>query len=113
MLTFFFICLILYVLFYIVGSYITKQNLKSCKTVKIVYRPKRRTFIEEQENPASVYGIFKDMFNKVDPKISSTWVSSSEAEIGLQQPFSWGDLPNIENDGVDKQEMHYKNQRFY
>ena len=98
---------------HVLATYFNKKRLAKCPKIKTVYRPKIRTFIEEQEQPASVYGIFKDIFNKSDPWVRSTWTNPSQTEVGLQQPFSWGDLPNNEIGGSDNQPRHYENQKFY
>jgi hypothetical protein len=95
MLNFFLIGLMFAAVIYVLYTYILKRELDKCPKVKYEYRPYIRTFSEEQENPVSPLGLYKDLFNKPSPWWSSTGNASRLAESTIQ-PFSWQGLPKSE-----------------
>lgn len=96
MLNFLFISITFYVLLYIIYTYISKKKIKTCQNVIYKYRPQIRTFIEQQTNPVSPFGIYKNMFYKPSPWWESVG-NSSKLKDNTIQPFSWEGLPKNEN----------------
>jgi len=84
-----------YGVLYVTATYVKKKQLERCPKVKYVYRPSVRTFTEEQEQPVSVYGLYKNMFWKFGP-FSSTFHQSAQLNLGGIQPYSWAGLPKNE-----------------
>ena len=95
MLNFFLISASFFVVVYVIYTYAIKRELRKCEKVKYEYRPYVRTFTEEQTNPVSPMGLFKDMFNKPSPWINVTTQSSRLPERTIQ-PFTWQGLPKSE-----------------
>lgn len=95
MLNFFFIGLIAFVILYLLYTYAVKRQLRTCDKVRYEYRPYIRTFQEEQQNPVSPMGLYKDMFYKTSPWWDSTGNASKLPENTIQ-PFSWQGLPKSE-----------------
>lgn len=95
MLNFFFSGLLTFTLLYVLYTYIIKLELKKCKAVRYEYKPYIKTFTEEQENPVSPLGLYKNLFYKVSPWWESTG-NSSYLKDGTIQPFSWQGLPKSE-----------------
>jgi len=95
MLNFFLIALIFGVVLYVLYDYVLKREILKCQKVQYEYRPYIRTFIEEQENPVSPMGLYKNMFNKPSPWWSATGNASHLPEKTIQ-PFSWQGLPKSE-----------------
>lgn len=85
---------------YVIGSYVYKSKLNACPPPKPIYRPLIRTFTEEQENPVSVFSMFKSMFWG-----GNVWLQkephASQLRRGKIQPFAHGELP--ENDKRGRQ----------
>lgn len=95
MLNFFFFGLLAFVVLYLLYTYIVKRKLASCEKVRYEYRPYIRTFQEEQTEPVSPLGLYKDMFNKPGTWWDST-ANASRIRDGTIQPFSWQGLPKSE-----------------
>lgn len=95
MLNFVFISLSAFIVIFIGYTYAVKLNDRRCDTVIYKYRPYIRTFQEEQTNPVSPSGLFKDMFYKPGPWWESTG-NASFLKDGTIQPFSWQGLPKSE-----------------
>ena len=80
---------------YILYTYILKRELRKCDKVRYEYRPYVRTFIEEQKDPVSPLGLYKNMFYKPSPWWEATG-NASKLSDGSIQPFSWQGLPKSE-----------------
>lgn len=80
---------------YILGSWLDKRRDAQCPKYRYVYRPSVRTFIEEQTQPTSVFKLFKDMFWKQSPWVS-THANPEEKSTGGINPFVLGGLPKTE-----------------
>lgn len=80
---------------WIAFSYTRKLEMRKCDKVRYEYRPYIRTFQEEQENPVSPMGLYKDMFYKSSPWWEATSESSRLPERTIQ-PYSWQGLPKSE-----------------
>lgn len=77
---------------YVTYTFVVKRQLRECEKVRYVYKPYVRTFQEEQDNPASALGLYRDLFFKSDPNT----ISASMPKDGTIQPFSWQGLPKSE-----------------
>lgn len=95
MLNFFFIGVLAFAFLYVLYTYTIKLKLRKCDTVKYEYRPGIRTFTEEQENPVSPLGLYKNMFYQTSPWWESTG-NASYLKDGTIQPLSWQGLPKSE-----------------
>ena len=95
MLNFFFFGSLFWLVLYLLYTYTIKRELRKCDKVKYEYRPYIRTFEEEQRDPVSPMGLYKDIFYKEGPWWSSTG-NSSRLKDGTIQPFSWQGLPKSE-----------------
>lgn len=95
MLNLVFFGLLAFILLYIMTTYAIKIRDRACDKVEYKYRPYIRTFQEEQENPVSPLGLYKNMFNKASPWWEATGNASYLKESTIQ-PFSWQGLPKSE-----------------
>ncbi len=96
---------------FVLGGYVTKRILTNCPKPKINYVPQNRTFIEEQEEPAYVMGMYKDMFHKLNP-----WWDTTEHKaallVGKQQPYAHGERPKNKIVGKQTNRDDYLNTFF-
>jgi len=111
MLTLLWIGIIFFSIIYTLGTYFEKLRLRKCKKIEYVYRGRAQTFIESQEEPTSVYTLFKDLFWKVGPFFKTT-INKAQLEVGSIQPNSWGDMPKSPIPGNEPQSDQYK-QNFF
>ena len=95
MLNFLFLGLSTFAVLYVIVTYTLKVQLRKCDKVRYEYRVGNRTFQEEQRNPVSPLGLYKNMFYKMTPWWSATG-NASYIKDGTIQPFSWQGLPKSE-----------------
>lgn len=95
MLNLLFFVLMAYLILYIIHTYILKREIRECDNVRYEYRPYVRTFSEEQTNPVSPLGLYKNLFYKASPWWDATG-NASYLKDGTIQPFSWQGLPKSE-----------------
>ena len=94
---------------YLVGTWIKKRLGERCQKYQYIYRSQPRTFIEQQQEPDSVFAMYKDLFWKVSP-ITSTWSGTARGEVqnGSINPFVLGELPET-SIGVVRESNYFLN----
>lgn len=92
MLNFFILSLIFFAIGFVAYTYTQKVLSRRCDKIEYKYKPKIRTFKEEQSQPISPFGLFQDLFHKPSPWWT-TRAHSSELLVGAIQPATWVGLP--------------------
>jgi hypothetical protein len=79
---------------YFLGTWVMSRFDNQCQKYKYLYRTQPRTFVEQQQEPDSVFAMYKDLFWKVSP-VTSKWSGTARGEIqnGSINPFILGELP--------------------
>ena len=103
--------IIIAIILIIIGGWIARIYAESCPTSRIVYKPYIRTFVEEQEQPSSVFTIFKNMFHGNSPW-TQTFAHRNFLKVGKQQPFAWGGRPKNILPGENNDRDDYLNTFF-
>lgn len=96
---------------FVLGGYVTKRILSACPGPTTNYIPLNNTFIEEQEQPAYVMGMYKDMFHKLNPWWDTT-AHKAALLVGKQQPYALGERPKNTISGQNTNRDDYLNQFF-
>lgn len=95
MLGFMALALIVLLVVYVIGGWIERRREAGCPKYRYVYRPSVRTFTEEQQQPASVFKMYQNMFWSQSPWVTTT-AHPSEFSRGLINPMVWGGLPKTD-----------------
>lgn len=80
------------VVLYTAYTYVNKRSMRGCDTTRYVYKPYIKTFQEEQSDPVSAMGLYKDLFYKPDVTVGY----ATSGRQGPIQPMSWQGLPKSE-----------------
>ena len=92
----------------VIGSYITKKIIAKCPGPIASNVPYARTFKEEQEEPAYVMAMYKNMFWSTNPW-EDKQQNSTQLKIGRMQPNILGGLPKTELAGEGSNRDDYLN----
>ena len=110
MLGFVVIFLLAAITIFVLGSWVEKRRAARCLKYRYIYRPYARTFTEEQTEPSSVFKLYKDMFWKQSPWVS-THANPEDKSTGYINPYVWGNLPKTDL-GTERESDDYLNQEY-
>ena len=95
---------------YTLSTYADKVRGRKCAKYRYVYRPYVRTFVEEQTQAPSVFKMYKDMFWRQSPWVT-THANPEDKSTGYINPFVWGNLPKTDL-GEERESDNYVNTAF-
>ncbi len=102
------IALALFGTVYIIATWLAKRANRHCPKYRYIYKPQARTFVEEQNDPASVYKMYEDLFTQVGPW-SSTWSNPYERDKGGLNPFILGGLATTDLASSTRESQNFLN----
>lgn len=92
----------------VIGGYIVKKLAGNCPGPIINHVPYNKTFIEEQEEPAYVMAMYKNMFWNTNPW-EEKQPNSTQLKVGRMQPNILGGLPKTVLTGKGSNRDDYLN----
>jgi len=94
---------------YVIVTWYYNKAMDTCPKYKYVYKPANRTFIEEENNPISVYKLYQNMFFQPSLPTSKGYTGNFTPITGTINPYIHGGIPTTET-GMVKESNNFLNQ---